>query len=123
MSLGAYPVVFSTPGVKIELIQLLGTGAANPTKVHGAGVAVTWVSTGRYRLTFSESQGTYVGLVGHGFAATTPADLDGYTVVAGVYASNVVDIYVYSDTPALADLQALGYLNLLVAFKTTAVNG
>ena len=41
--------------------RILGTGAANPTKEFGVGITPTWVSTGRYRFTFSEYPGTFLG--------------------------------------------------------------
>ena len=113
------------PEAVLRLVSILGTGAADPTEVLGPGVTVTWVSTGRYRFVWAENPGTWVGMFAPGFTATTPADLDGFTAVAGVYSASTftVDVYIYSDTPALANLAALNWALLTFVFKTTSVAG
>lgn len=118
MSLDAFPVRATQPDVVRNLVRILGTGAADPTKVFGAGVTATWVSTGRYRFVWSDDPGVYIGMT-PGFQATTPADVDGWTAVAGAYSASTktVDVYVYSDTPGLADLAALNWLTLDFIFK------
>ncbi len=124
MSLGGYEPQESEPGIKNHRVRILGTGAAHPTKVLGAGITVTWVSTGRYRFVWSESPGIWVGMTA-GLQATTPADLDSFTAVAGVYDADTrtVDVYVYDATPSLADLAALNWALLTFVFKSTAVAG
>ena len=120
MSLDAFPERATQPDVVRNLVRILGTGAANPTKVFGAGVTVTRVSDGRYRFVWGDAPGEYIGMV-PGFQATTPADVDGFTAVAGEYSASTktVDVYVYDDTPALANLAALNWLTLDFIFKRT----
>lgn len=114
----------SFPEVVRNLVRIEGAGAANPDKEVGRGVTVTWVSTGRYRFVWAENPGQFLGLL-HGFQATTPANVDGWTAVAGDYNSTTrtLDVYVYSDTPALADLAATQKLFLEFNFARTSLSG
>lgn len=117
-----YPARDDQPELQRRIVKILGTGAANPTKVLGAGVTVTRVSDGRYRFVWAENPGAWVGMEAPGWQATTPADLDGYTAVAGAYdaTTRTVDVYIYDATPALANLAALNWALLTFVFKGTS---
>ncbi len=125
MSFNAYPSRDTQPETRHHLIRFEGAGAANPDNEIGDGVAVTWVSTGRYRITWAELPGTFLGGPKPGFQATTPADVDTWDAVYGAYPTTAgtftLDVYVYSSAGNLADLAAASWLYLDVAFKLTGV--
>jgi hypothetical protein len=120
-----YPIRVSEPEARSYWIRFEGASAADPDNELGAGVAVTWVSTGRYRVTFTESPGRWVGAPKPGFQATTPADVDTWDAVLGAYDSTNkrIDVYVYSSAGNLADLAAGSWLFLDLRFKNTSVTG
>jgi hypothetical protein len=125
MGKDTYPSHETEAEVRDFFIRILGAGAGNPTLVNGAGVTVTWVSTGLYEITWKEDPKNYLGLGGFMFEATTPGALSGYTVVAGNYNASTkkLRVSVYNATVAttLADLAAAQWLNLTVKFKETKV--
>ena len=121
--LNAYPQRSSEPEVVCHHVRLLGTGAANPTKQLGAGIAATRTSEGLYKLTWSDNPGTFVG-VSHCFGAATPADLVGHTCVRDTFDTSAysLEVRVADDADAADDLEADEYLDLQVYFKRTAVS-
>lgn len=106
---------------RIYRLRLLGTGAANPTVEVGQRVTVAWVSTGLYRLTWSEGPGTFVGWH-YGLGAATPGDVKGYTVVRDTYdtTNHQLDLAVYNSSFALADLAANQYLDAAIVFAESS---
>lgn len=128
MALDGYNAKWASGEVMVVPVVVTGAGAANPTKVLGNGVTVTWVSTGKYRLTFADGQGTFVGalstVANTGPTALTPrwaqADYDSYTA-----AGKALDVY--TTTPAteavaaaLSDLTTAMTMTVLVLFRRTA---
>jgi hypothetical protein len=116
--INASPVRSPANDVWAHVIDITGAGAANPTKNHGAGVTVTWVSTGLYELAWSENPQTYLTYT-HGFRATTASALKGFTVTAGDYNATTFKMR-FSVTNAsdnLADLAAAQSLGLVVYFR------
>jgi hypothetical protein len=117
------PVRSSEPELVESVVKFVG-GTAAVTKVFGQGVTVTYVSTGIVDLTWGTSPGpgNFVGCVGHCFEATTAADVKGYTVVPGVYntSTRTLRVNITNASDALADLAALQWLTLKLAFKQTA---
>jgi hypothetical protein len=116
-----FPVRATRAEVTEHLIQAVG-GSAAVTKVYGEGVAVTRTSSGLYLLTWAQNPGTFVGW-SYAFAATTHADLDGFTAVRGVYNASAYTLAfsVYDATPTIADLAALNWIDIVCRFKGTAV--
>lgn len=114
--LDQYPIRGTIPEEHVDTVRMLGTGAAVPTKVYGPGVTITRTGVGAYTLTWSENPGTFLGMA-PSWQATTPADLKGFTVVAGVFASNALPIVVYNASDAAADLAALQWLTLKCSFS------
>lgn len=103
-------------------IRFVGTGAANPTKVYGKGVAITRTGAGAYSVVFSENPGNYVGFV-PGLDATTPADLAGHTVIGKWTAATLTfSLVLYNASFAAHDLAALEWINLELKFKRTSVS-
>lgn len=121
--LDAFPVRTSVPEVRAYPVRIEGAGAANPDKELGPGVTVTWVSTGRYRFTWGDHPGTWVGAPKPGLQATTPADVDTWDAVFGAWdATNKrIDVYVYSSAGNLADLAAASWMYIEPRFKQTGV--
>lgn len=128
MSLGA-ALLKSTEGDLVVIpVKFEGAGGANPTnKPYGFGVTVTWVSTGIYRLTFSDAQGNYVGCPAPGISDTAPAGVAGFTAHVDedsyTAANRALDVHIYNAAQALADLPATSYLYIEPRFKRSAVVG
>lgn len=117
-----FDVKSSVPGMRQVHIRLLGTGAADPTKQVGQGVAVTRTGVGAHRIQLAENIGQFVGW-SWAFAADTPANVDGWTAVRTQYdATNKrLDYVIYNDTPAPAELAAATYIDIIVYFA--AISG
>jgi len=121
MSLEAFATRSPQPEVVDHLVRFVG-GTAAVTKVEGAGVTVTYVSTGIVQLTWSDNPGRFMGFT-PGFQATTPANVKGHTATAGVYSTTAytLEIHITNASEALHDLAALEWLNLRIAFAQTGV--
>lgn len=126
MALNGYVERATEPDSYVIPVRFEGAGAANPTKNFGAGVTVTWVSTGLYRLTFSDAQGTYVGCLG-AVSDTVPAGVAGFTFHPDqdsyTAAGKALDVTVYNAANALADLPATSFLYVEVRFKRSSTPG
>lgn len=122
MGLQTYEAYTAVPDAVSHLVRFVG-GSAAVTKVSstGAGVTVTYVGSGVVDLTWSDNQGTFLGLVGT-FQATTPADVKSYVLVPGAYDSstNTIRLSMY-ESGTLTDLAALEWLTVLAWFKRTNV--
>jgi hypothetical protein len=119
------PVRSSTPEVELTFIKFVG-GTNAVTKVEGEGVTVTYVSAGIVDLVFGAAPGPaageFLGIVGHCFVATTTADVDTFTLQHGVYNTSTRTLrFNMSEAGTLANLAALEWLNILVAFKKATV--
>jgi hypothetical protein len=123
MSLELYPQKASEPETAEMLVSFTGAGAANPTKVYGKGVTVTWTSTGLYKLTFSDPPGNLVCPGGPCFQATVPAGVKGYTAVFGAFdaTGKIVSVSIYNSTFALADLAAAQTVSFAMVFKRAGI--
>lgn len=122
MSLADAAVGKSMEGEVVETpIQFEGNGAANPVKKFGRGVTISWVSTGIYRCTFSDHQGTYLGCSAPGLSDTAPAGVAGFTAHVDqdsyTAAGKALDVHVYNAAQALADLPATSFLSMFPKFK------
>lgn len=118
MAKNYHPAKATQPEFIDHVVRITGAGAANPTKNFGDGLAVTWISTGLYELTWGESPGTFLGIL-PGFQATTASQLAGYTVTAGDYDASTrkLRVSVTNGSNALADLTSTQKLMLSVRFK------
>lgn len=120
-----YPMRSTVPESVTHVLRLLGANNANPTIEEGtlAGVAATRTGEGAYRLTFSESPGTFVGMW-VGFGAATPGDLKGYTAVADTPFDTTnlrMDFVVYDSSFSAADITAAQYAYVFLTFKRTGL--
>ena len=124
MSLDAFPARNTEPSVFTDKIRFVGNGAADPTEVFGQNVAVTWVATGRYLLTWKDNPGAFVGY-SHGFQSTTINALRGCSVTVGVFSTTAytMEVDVWDGLAQAAgvwvarDLAALEWLNLSIDFQ------
>jgi len=109
--------------VTYEVLGVGGSAAVTEVTNTTSGVALSYVSTGRFRLTWPENPGVFAGAV-WSFQATTPADVRNYEAVHGAYDTSAftLDVYLY-ESGTLTDLAALEWLNGTVKFKQTAVAG
>jgi hypothetical protein len=115
------PVRSTTGELEIVFVKFVG-GTNAVTKVEGEGVTVTYVSAGIVDLVFGAAPGPaageFLGVVGHCFVATTTADVDTFTLQHGVYNTTTRTLRLnLSEAGTLANLAALEWLNVLVAFK------
>jgi hypothetical protein len=115
-----YPQRSSIQEATDYVIRILGTGATTPTKQEGEGVTVSYVATGKYKITWAENPFQFVGVT-CGLLATTMADLKGYTVVFEDYNSTAftMQFTVYNSSFAAADLAATQRLCINVKFART----
>lgn len=120
----AWEVNVSEPNVFATKVRMVGTGASAPTEVLGAGIAITYIGVGQYRLTWADNPGTFAGATDPCRQATTPGDVKGMDFVFGAWnaatstADAYIDLYVY-DGGAPHDLAALEWLAFDVFFKRT----
>lgn len=125
MSYFASPVRASEPEVYETIVQLLGTGAAVPTKVLGTGISISRTAAGRILLTWADNPGTFVGIGGWGFNAATQGDVKGHTVTASVYpltaSTYTLELDIWDSAFAAEDLEALEWLTVRLLFKRTGV--
>lgn len=114
----AWDPYVSEPAIYTTKVRFLGTGAANPTEVFGAGVTVTWVNTGRYLITWDDNPGLFAGY-SWGLQSTTIANTKGCTVTVGVFDTTAytLEVDVWDSAFAARDLAALEWLNLNIDFK------
>lgn len=121
----AYPPLSTVPEEVRVAVRLLGTGASAPTKVVGQGITVTRTGAGVYKLTFSESPGTFVMPDGVSLQAATPGDIKNHSVVFDTWDSSTKAIEVtFWDASAVAhDLAADEWLSFFLVFKRTSVTG
>lgn len=115
----------NNPTTRDYTVSFVG-GTAAVTKSIGQDVTVTYVSTGLVDLTWSANEtkpGTFVGLKGFGFHATTASAVAGYTANAGAYnaTTRTLRISIYNGSNVLADLAALQSLTVTVGFVAEAI--
>jgi len=122
MSLDGSKQISNCAGLKAHVVNAVG-GSTAVTKVNGPGVAVTRTGTGLYLLTWSDLPGNFLGLT-WGLNATTPANIAGHTIAAGLYSATAgtLAISVYNAADALHDLAALEWMTLVCYFSATSVN-
>lgn len=108
-----------------HFVRMLGTGATTPTKVEGPSVTLNRTGAGLVEVIWSSSPGTYMGVVGFCFEATTPADLKGYSVVPGIYDAtlNKITLSITNTADTLTDLAATQHLSITFAFRQTQSAG
>lgn len=104
--------------------RMLWTGAGNgvaPTVTIGHGVTLTWVATGRIKITWAENPGTFVGIGAAHFGDVTQSNVKGWTATRGVYpfAANTftLEIDLWNSSFAAADLATTSYLDLDLMFS------
>lgn len=104
-------------------VGITGTGAADPTRRAGPGVAVTRTAQGVYRYTFADNPGTFVGLAGNpALGADTPSGVKGYSVTRDTYTSpasgadGYIELSVWDASNAAVDLAAAQYMDVTFVF-------
>lgn len=110
---------YNLPGIQAHIVKFVG-GTNAVTKVHGPGMAVTYVSAGIVDLDWSgnsNNPGVFVGMVGT-FQATTAADVKAYVVVPGVYNSSTKKLRLNMyESGTLTNLAALEWLTVICFFQ------
>ncbi len=99
------------------LVKFVG-GTAAVTQVYGIGSTVTYVSTGIVDVVFPTGLGTFIGLAGSNFQATTASGVKGYTVVPGVISGTTLRLNITNASESLTDLAALQWLTIEAVFAT-----
>ncbi len=121
MSLEAYEPGGSEPGAFLSFAKFVG-GTNAVTRVYGTGLVCTYISAGIVDLTWSEDQGTCLGVVGHCFSATTTADVKAYALAHGVFNTTTRTLRLnMHESGTLTNLAALEWLAVTVLFKRTGV--
>jgi len=125
--LQTYPVRSGAPEVVLHFLRITGAGAANPTKNYGPGMTVTWISTGRYKVTFNEAQGVFIGVQAQ-YATNAPAAGNGQLINVDRDSAGSTSFEFFIEDPgtdavanALADLASTDSVFMVIAYKTTSV--
>lgn len=117
MSYEAFEQKSTEAGEVIQRVRFVG-GTTAVTKLYGRGVTVTYIGTGLVDLVWAEPQGTYLGVDGWGFDATTASGVKGYTVVPGDYNSTTrtLRLSITNAGETLTDLAAAQNLSIGLVF-------
>ncbi len=120
-----YEPMSSEPTERDYLVRFVG-GTAAVTKVYGRGLTTTWISTGIVELAWStndDKPGSFVGVTGYCFNATTPANVKAYTLVHGDYNSSTrkLRVSIYDGSNNLVDLAAAQWLTLTATFLSEVI--
>lgn len=114
------------PGGYDVSCKIVGGTAAVSLAEDNAGIAIEYVTTGIVRLTFKEPGATYRN-AGYMFSANAPGDLKGYTAVVDENSwdadARTIDVHIFDDSPALADLTSTQYLSLRFEMSGANVGG
>lgn len=121
----SYPPRSTVPEELVVRIRMLGTGAAAPTRVVGQGCTITRTSAGLYKLTFSESPGTFVSVGDLTLQAATPGDLKNHSVVADTWDSTAraIEVSLWDASGVAHDLAANEWITVSLVFRRTSVTG
>lgn len=113
------------PKAVTHFVRMLGTGAAQPTKVEGASVNLNRTGVGVIEVLWPDFPGSYMGCRGHCFEATAQAALKGYSVVIGAFDTTLlkVTINITDSTNTLVDLAAAQNLSLTFGFRKAPASG
>ena len=121
--LNAYAVKTNQPDLVGHIIRVEGGNGAAPTALSGGGgVTVTRTGEGAYTLTWADDPGTFVAWDCN-LGAVTPGDLAGHTASRGAYASKALSFVLYNASDAADDLLVNEFLDIIVWFKRTNVEG
>ena len=104
---------------RIRFVRLVGAGAAVMTVAQGCGFTVTRVGAGDYKLTFGESPGNYIGVVGCQLQSATMTDLKNFSVIVKDFASSACEFTIFNASGTATDLSTAQSLNMMIAFKYT----
>lgn len=106
------------PTEVMQVVRFVG-GTTAVTKLFARGITVTYIGTGIVDLTWADPQGNFLGIVGFAFDATTPAQVAGYTVVAGDYntTTRTLRLNINTNANALVDLTATQRLSVRPSFR------
>lgn len=113
----------SEPELRRELVRVVGAGSGGSAiEVLGAGLKVNYIGTGIFDLAWSlndDVPGYPAGVIGATFQATTPANVKGYSLVAGAYVPSTrkLRVNLYDGSNNLVDLKALEWVAFEVLFK------
>lgn len=111
------PVRSGATELKLHVVKFVG-GTNAVTKVFGEACAVTYVSAGIVDITLPESAGTFIGILGHCFSATTTADVKSYALAHGVYNTTTRKLRLnMHESGTLTNLAALEWLTVTIGFQ------
>jgi hypothetical protein len=119
MSQDSWRVKYSEPEINATYVKFTGAGAAPVVEVFGRGVTCTRTGVGIVNLVWDENMGTYMGIMGYCYEATTASAVKGYTLVPGAYnaTTRTLTLNMTSAAEALVDLAAAQQLSVTVGFK------
>lgn len=120
-----WELMSSQPKEVDHFVSILGTGAAQPTKLEGATVNINRTGVGVIEVIWPDFPGSYMGCKGRCFEATAQAALKGYTMVVGDFdTTNLkVTINITNAADALTDLAAAQRLSMTFAFRKAPAVG
>ncbi len=119
-----YPFRAAEPELQLLGGKITGTGAASPTVSEGCnGFTVTWISTGLYEFTFTDTQ--QVWPLAPSIGATTITAVDGWTAHPEAYipATRKLRISFFTEAQVLGNLAAATWANVAFLVKLTTTAG
>lgn len=105
--------------------RMMWTGTGNgtvPTLTIGHGVTLTWIATGRIRITWAENPGTFVG-ISSGFFGDNSAqsNVKNWEVSRGAYPATAstftIEIDLWNGSGTAVDLATTSFLDLDLVFS------
>ena len=111
------PVRSPTPNLQLHVLKFVG-GTAAVTKVYGENLTITYVSTGVVDVTLPEQYGTFEGVSGYCFSATTVTAVKAHKLAHGTINTTTRKVRLNIDVSGtLTDLGAAEWVTLTLACK------
>jgi len=115
-----YPVRGSHQETTEYVLRILGAGAATPTKQEGLGMTVSYISTGKYKITWAEDPYQFLS-AGYGLLPATIGDLKGFSVEFEAYNSTTktMQFQLWNASQSATDLATTQRLSIVLKFART----
>jgi hypothetical protein len=105
--------------------RMMWTGAGNgtvPALTIGHGVTLTWIATGRIRITWADNPGTFCGIGNADFGDnSSQANVKGWTLTRGAYPATAstftLEVDFWNSSFNAADLATTSFLDLDLVFS------
>ena len=119
--MAGFEAYFSHEKGRDHFLCIVGNGTGQPTKSGstGPGITLNRTGVGIIEVIWANHPGTFLGVKGANFSATTASGVKGFTVVPGDYdaTNQKVTINITNAAETLVDLSSTQKLCMTFAFK------